>query len=150
MREHVEIQVSLVRLRSPLVSARAPSCSDEGEAIDPQQDRRHFGDARHQGIQGFAAGSPRAIELRAPAGRRSHSSEGESAYRTRTMSESRVFGYETLSSSEASLRGLAISTTAFGLNGVPELCLAWPKRPAKDPTPVRRHGDRLDALLPAT
>ena len=53
---------------------------DQGEAIDRQQDRRHFGDARRQGIQGFAAGSPQAIELRAPAGRRRYSSEGESAH----------------------------------------------------------------------
>ena len=44
---------------------------DQGAAIDRQQDRRHFGDAGHQGTQGFAAGSPRAIELRTPAGRRS-------------------------------------------------------------------------------
>jgi transposase len=40
---------------------------DRGTAIDRQQDRRHFGDAGRKGIQGFAARSARAIELRASA-----------------------------------------------------------------------------------
>jgi transposase len=54
----------------------------EREDLSREQDRRHFGDAGHQGIQGFAAGSSRAVELRPPAWRRSDPSEGESAHRT--------------------------------------------------------------------